>query len=216
MLLQQIIMLTSSFSICSTYLMCEICSVIWFLTLRNESAVSIHCQHVEIYISKVMNSQDVTKWVRKAVMIAATIEAICQMFARSPRKSVRCVSRELKVAKTTVWQVLWKCLHLRLYRLQMLQKLKSEKAVKILMKVLNMKERVLREKLYSRFFIEPTVTGFIYLDMLSEWLMPQLQDDIPDRIYQQDSVPPYFHNEVKSYLNQHHSKCWIGCRVLME
>jgi hypothetical protein len=38
-----------------------------------------------------------------------------------------------------------------------------------------------REKLYGPvFFIESTVTGIIYLDMLRGWLMPQLQEDIPD------------------------------------
>jgi hypothetical protein len=41
-----------------------------------------------------------------------------------------------------------------------------------------------REKLYGPFFfIESTVTGIIYLDMLREWLMPQLQEDIADLIY---------------------------------
>jgi hypothetical protein len=38
-----------------------------------------------------------------------------------------------------------------------------------------------REKQYrSFFFIQSTVTGIIYLDMLHERLMPQLQEDIPD------------------------------------
>jgi hypothetical protein len=38
-----------------------------------------------------------------------------------------------------------------------------------------------REKQYrSFFFIQSRVTGIIYLDMLRERLMPQLQEDIPD------------------------------------
>jgi hypothetical protein len=57
-----------------------------------------------------------------------------------------------------------------------------------------------RGKLHGPFFIEPTVTGVICLDMLREWLMPQLQD-IQDLIYQQDSAPPHCHNEVRSYLD---------------
>jgi hypothetical protein len=49
-----------------------------------------------------------------------------------------------------------------------------------------------REKLHGPFFcIESTVTGIIYLDMLREWLMPQLQEDIPDLVYKQDGAPPH-------------------------
>ncbi|KAG8227213.1 hypothetical protein J437_LFUL003419 [Ladona fulva] len=46
--------------------------------------------------------------------------------------------------------------------------------------------------------------------------MPQLQEDIPDRIYQQDGAPPHFHNEVKLYFNEHLPRHWIGRRGLME
>jgi hypothetical protein len=46
-----------------------------------------------------------------------------------------------------------------------------------------------REKLHGPFFfIESTVTVISYLDTLREWLMPQLQEDIPDLIYKQDGV----------------------------
>jgi hypothetical protein len=46
-----------------------------------------------------------------------------------------------------------------------------------------------REKLHGPFFfIESTLTGIIYLDTLREWLMPQLQEDIPDLIYKQDGA----------------------------
>jgi hypothetical protein len=38
--------------------------------------------------------------------------------------------------------------------------------------------------------------------MLREWLMLQLQEDIPDPIYQQDGHPPHFHNEVRYYLDE--------------
>jgi hypothetical protein len=36
--------------------------------------------------------------------------------------------------------------------------------------------------------------------MLSEWLMPQLQEDVAELIYQQDGGSPHFHNEVSSFL----------------
>jgi hypothetical protein len=75
---------------------------------------------------------------------------------------------------------------------------------------------VSREKLYGPFSIESTVTGIIYLEMLREWLMPQLQKDIPDLIYQQDGPPPHFHNEVRSFLDERLRNRWIGCGGPME
>ncbi|XP_025156228.1 uncharacterized protein LOC112588985 [Harpegnathos saltator] len=54
---------TSASSVRSTY-SSEIHSIIRFLTLRNESAASIHRQLVETYGSEVMNRQNVTKWIR--------------------------------------------------------------------------------------------------------------------------------------------------------
>ena len=41
------------------------------------------------------------------------------------------------------------------------------------------------------FFAEPGVTGINYLDILQLWLMPQLQEDIVDFIFQQDGAPPH-------------------------
>jgi len=41
------------------------------------------------------------------------------------------------------------------------------------------------------FFVEPTVTGISYLDMLENYLMSQLQQDMDrDVIFQQDEAPP--------------------------
>jgi hypothetical protein len=47
---------------------------------------------------------------------------------------------------------------------------------------------VARKAVRASLFIEPTATRIIHLDMLREWLMPQLQDDIPELIYQQDGA----------------------------
>jgi hypothetical protein len=49
-----------------------------------------------------------------------------------------------------------------------------------------------KEKAYGPFFFpESTVTGISYLDMMQEWLMPQL-DDSDGFIYQQGvSTPQY-------------------------
>jgi hypothetical protein len=52
--------------------------------------------------------------------------------------------------------------------------------------------------------------------MLCEWLMLQLQEDIPDLIYQQDSAPPHYHNEARSYLDVRLRNRWIGHRGPME
>lgn len=55
----------SSSSNRSTYCRCEIRYVIRFLTLRNESAASIHRQLVETYGSEVMTRQYVTKRIQQ-------------------------------------------------------------------------------------------------------------------------------------------------------
>ncbi|KAG8235951.1 hypothetical protein J437_LFUL016273 [Ladona fulva] len=52
--------------------------------------------------------------------------------------------------------------------------------------------------------------------MLCEWLMPQLQENIPDGIYQQNGAHPHFHNEVKSFFNEHLPQPWIGCKGPIE
>ena len=43
------------------------------------------------------------------------------------------------------------------------------------------------------FFLEQTVTGIAFLDMLTEWLLPQLNKDSDDFILQMDGAPPHFH-----------------------
>jgi len=50
-------------------------------------------------------------------------------------------------------------------------------------------------KVYGPFFFaEPTVTSISYLDMLENYLMPELQEDMDtDVIFQQDGAPLHFH-----------------------
>jgi hypothetical protein len=48
------------------------------------------------------------------------------------------------------------------------------------------------------FFVESSVTGIIYFDVSREFLMPQVLKDVSDLVYQQNSDPPQFHNEVTS------------------
>ena len=57
-------------------------------------------------------------------------------------------------------------------------------------------------KVYRPFFFAgPAVTGINYLDMLQLWLMPQLQEDSEDFIFQQDGAPPHFHFDVHAHLS---------------
>ena len=49
-------------------------------------------------------------------------------------------------------------------------------------------------KVYAQFFFsEQTVTGIEFLDMLIEWLLPQLNEDSADFILQMNGAPPHFH-----------------------
>jgi hypothetical protein len=57
-----------------------------------------------------------------------------------------------------------------------------------------------------------TITCIMYLDMLQECLIPQLdKDDQEGRIhFQQDGVPPNYFEEVQGYLNTRFPGRWIG------
>jgi hypothetical protein len=58
-----------------------------------------------------------------------------------------------------------------------------------------------KEKVYGPFFFaKSTVTVTSYLDMMQQWLMSQLDDDIDDFTYQQDGAPPHYHHLVRCYL----------------
>jgi len=66
-------------------------------------------------------------------------------------------------------------------------------------------------KVYGPYsYAEPTVTGTNYLDMLQLWLMPQLQEDSQDFIFQQDRAQPNFHFDVRAHLNVNLPGRWIG------
>lgn len=68
-----------------------------------------------------------------------------------------------------------------------------------------------RTKVYGPFFFaEGTVTGISYLDMLEQWLFPQLMEDSQDFIFQQDGAPPHWHLHVRTFLNQSLPGRWIG------
>jgi len=70
-----------------------------------------------------------------------------------------------------------------------------------------------KERVYGPiFFMESTITGIVYLDMLQEFLIPQLdEDDQEGRIhFQQDGAPPHYLGKVREYLNTRFPGRWIG------
>ena len=70
-----------------------------------------------------------------------------------------------------------------------------------------------RSTVYGSFMLaEKTVTGNVYLDMLEQFLEPQLiSDGITDTIvFQQDGAPPHLAITVRDYLNQAFPSRWIG------
>jgi hypothetical protein len=57
-------------------------------------------------------------------------------------------------------------------------------------------------KVYGPFFFsEPLVTGINHLVMPQLWLMPQLQEDSEDFIFQQDAAPLHFHFDARAHLS---------------
>ncbi|GBN02139.1 hypothetical protein AVEN_124770-1 [Araneus ventricosus] len=51
------------------------------------------------------------------------------------------------------------------------------------------------------FFVEKSTIGYIFQDMLSEWLFPQLEEAVPGFILQFDGAPPHWRNNIRVYLN---------------
>jgi hypothetical protein len=65
-------------------------------------------------------------------------------------------------------------------------------------------------KVYGPFFFdENTVTGETNLAMLQKWLLPQINKDSGDFIFQQDGAPPHWHRDVRHFLNQSIPQRWI-------
>lgn len=60
------------------------------------------------------------------------------------------------------------------------------------------------------FFEDSTVTGASYLEMLAHWLIPQLEEQAGNFIFQQDGAPPHWHLSVRRYLNDNYPHRWIG------
>jgi hypothetical protein len=62
------------------------------------------------------------------------------------------------------------------------------------------------------FFMETTITGIVYLDMLQQFLIPQLDEDDQERRihFQQDGAHSHYLEEVCECLNTSFPCRWIG------
>ena len=71
---------------------------------------------------------------------------------------------------------------------------------------------VSKRQVYGPFFFrEATVNGPTYLDMLTEWLFPQLEEKQGNEyIFQQCGAPPHWHLHVREHLNERLPGRWIG------
>lgn len=60
------------------------------------------------------------------------------------------------------------------------------------------------------FFDEPSITANVYLDLLTEYVAPQLHDLQPTIIFQQDGAQPHWGLHVRGFLNETFPDRWIG------
>ena len=60
------------------------------------------------------------------------------------------------------------------------------------------------------FFSESTVDSAVYLDMLQEFAVPQLEHLQPDVIFQQDGAPPHWSLNVRQFLDEKFPGRWVG------
>jgi hypothetical protein len=62
------------------------------------------------------------------------------------------------------------------------------------------------------FFVEKTVSGITFLDMLEQFAIPQLQSDglLESCYFQLDGAPPHFHHSVRESLDKFFPARWIG------
>ena len=60
------------------------------------------------------------------------------------------------------------------------------------------------------FFQQKTITADIYLQTLTEYVAPQLEEFQPHSLFQQDEAPPHWGKKVREFLDQKFSNRWIG------
>jgi hypothetical protein len=61
------------------------------------------------------------------------------------------------------------------------------------------------------FFMETIITGIVCLDILQQFLIPQLDEEQEGRIhFQQEGAPPHYIKKVREYVNTRFPDRWIG------
>ena len=63
------------------------------------------------------------------------------------------------------------------------------------------------------FFAEKSIAAQIYLDLLTEYVSPQLEQYQPQVIFQQDGAPPHWGLAVRQLLNDTFPERWIDVMV---
>ena len=64
-----------------------------------------------------------------------------------------------------------------------------------------------------------TFTGAVYLNLLQNSVMPSIREVFKDDenfCFQQDGAPPYYHHNVRAYLDEHLPNRWIARRGSIE
>lgn len=59
------------------------------------------------------------------------------------------------------------------------------------------------------FFAEATATCITYLDILEQWLWPQLKDFPGFLLFQQDGEPPHCYLAVRAFFSNQVPKSWV-------
>ena len=78
--------------------------------------------------------------------------------------------------------------------------------------VVNFWRGVSSRGLIGPFFLEGTVTGQAYLDMLWTSILSAIHELYrnDEFFFQQDSAPPHYHRDVRAYLNENLQGHWLG------
>jgi hypothetical protein len=64
---------------------------------------------------------------------------------------------------------------------------------------------------YGPFIFEgQTVTGQSYLEILTNWLIPELAAEGGDYLFQQDGAPPHWRLAIRKFINELLPNRWIG------
>ncbi|PSN49418.1 hypothetical protein C0J52_23130, partial [Blattella germanica] len=157
-----------------------------------------------------------------------TLDCVREAYQRSPQKTVKRGSLEFGLSHTKVWRILRKKLQLTPYKLHLYLALSvdDKQARANFWKVNRHNVRIwwtenpnaiiehVRDSPKANVFCAISklkVYGpFFFMEPTQNWLMPQMDENSDDYIFQKDGCPAHFHNDVQDYLNINLSQRWIG------